>query len=59
VTTPVPGGRSDIRDLAGFALAATLFALLVLGVYDDLTPPLIYFLFVWAEIGRASCRERV
>jgi len=49
MSTPTTGGaHTDIRDLAGFALAATLFGLLVLGVYDDLTPPLIYFLFVWA-----------
>ncbi len=49
MNAPTPGGaHTDIRDLTGFALAATLFALLVLGVYEDLTPPLIYFLFVWA-----------
>ena len=49
MSAPIPGGtHTDIRDLTGFALAATLFALLVLGVYDELTPPLIYFLFVWA-----------
>jgi len=33
VSDPTPGGsHSDIRDLAGFALAAGLFALLVMGV---------------------------
>ena len=40
--------RSEIRDLAGFALAALLFGLLVVGVLDALTPPLVYALFVWA-----------
>ncbi|MBW8771761.1 MAG: AI-2E family transporter [Gemmatimonadetes bacterium] len=48
MTTPLPEGRSEVRDLAAFALAAGLFVLLVLGVYDQLTPPLIYLLFVWA-----------
>lgn len=59
MTSPTQGTRSEIRDLAGFALAATLFGLLVLGVYDDLAPPLIYFLFVWAVWplrGRAEVR---
>ena len=40
--------RSEIRDLAGFTLAALLFGLLVMGVLDALTPPLVYALFVWA-----------
>jgi predicted PurR-regulated permease PerM len=49
MSAPAPDTpHSQIRDLAGFALAASLFALLVMGVYDDLTPPLVYFLFVWA-----------
>lgn len=41
-------GRSEIRDVAGFALAAVLFVLLVLGVQEALTPPIVYGLFVWA-----------
>ena len=48
MTTPAPGDHTSIRDLAGFALAAVLFGLLVMGVADALTPPLIYLLFVWA-----------
>ena len=49
MTTPAPREeRSEIRDLAGLALAAALFTLLVLGVSEALTPPLIYLLFVWA-----------
>jgi len=48
VTNPAPGDHTSIRDLAGFALAAALFGLLVLGVADALTPPLISLLFVWA-----------
>ncbi len=48
MTSPTPGSHTDIRDLAGFALAAGLFLLLVLGVIDALTPPIIYPLFVWA-----------
>ncbi|HET7040661.1 MAG TPA: AI-2E family transporter [Gemmatimonadales bacterium] len=47
----VPPPRPDhleIRELAGFALAALLFGLLVLGVIDALTPPLVYGLFVWS-----------
>jgi predicted PurR-regulated permease PerM len=49
VSTPAPsGGSSDIRDLTGFALAAGLFLLLVLGVQEALTPPIVYALFVWA-----------
>ena len=43
-----PAERSEIRDLAGFALAAALFALLVMGVRDALSPPILYALFVWA-----------
>ena len=43
-----PEGRSEIRDLAAFALAAGLFVLLVLGVQEALTPPIMYGLFVWA-----------
>lgn len=45
---PPPGGHSEIRDVAGFALAAGLFVLLVMGVQEALTPPIIYALFVWA-----------
>ena len=49
MSTPAPaGGPSDIRDLTGFALAAVLFGLLVIGVSEALTPPLVYLLFVWA-----------
>ena len=49
MSAPAPaGGSSDIRDLTGFALAAGLFGLLVLGVSDALTPPIVYLLFVWA-----------
>jgi predicted PurR-regulated permease PerM len=49
VSAPAPAGeRSEVRDLAGFALAAALFLLLVLGVRDTLTPPIVYGLFVWA-----------
>ena len=40
--------HTDVRDLAGFTLAAVLFALLVMGVIDSLTPPVVYPLFVWA-----------
>jgi predicted PurR-regulated permease PerM len=47
VSTDAPA-RSEIRDLAGFALAAALFLLLLFGVQEALTPPLIYLLFVWA-----------
>lgn len=49
MSAPEPAGpRSEVRDLTGFALAAGLFLLLVLGVRDALTPPLVYLLFVWA-----------
>ena len=49
MSAPTPaGGPSDIRDLTAFALAAGLFGLLVLGVSDALTPPIVYLLFVWA-----------
>lgn len=40
--------HTEIRDLAGFTLAAGLFVLLVMGVTDLLTPPIIFPLFVWA-----------
>lgn len=43
-----PGGGTEVRDLAAFALAAGLFVLLVLGVQQALTPPIVYGLFVWA-----------
>lgn len=49
MNAPTPaGGPSDIRDLTAFALAAGLFGLLVFGVSDALTPPIIYLLFAWA-----------
>lgn len=49
MTAPAPrDDHTSIRDLAGFALAAALFTLLVMGVADALSPPLIYLLFVWA-----------
>ena len=46
-SAPVPH-HSDIRDPAGFALAAGLFAILVMGASDLLTPPIVFPLFVWA-----------
>ena len=49
MSAPAPRDeRSEIRDLAGFLLAASLFGLLVMGVLDALTPPLVYLLFAWA-----------
>jgi predicted PurR-regulated permease PerM len=43
-----PAGHGLIRDVAAFGLAAALFVLLLLGVLEALTPPIIYVLFVWA-----------
>lgn len=63
MNTPTPpGGHSEIRDIAGFALAAGLFVLLLLGVQEGLSPPIIYALFVWAVWplrGRAEVRSAI